>query len=420
MNSGYLEFFNLSEDPFGITPDSSYFYPSKVHNDILASLDYAVQQKEGFSLIIGEPGTGKTTILKILIEQWKEKAEIALVMTPRLSPEELLQAILDDLNIRLQTANKNEMIKVFRDFLIDRSLAGKRVIVVIDEAQNLSNDSLEELRLLSNLETEKEKLLQIILVGQPEIIRRLSSDNLRQMDQRITIRATLRPLTKAETSDYITFRLMKAGKGSAILDENAQKLIYKQSGGVPRLINLITSRSLMVAFLDTSLRIRKRHVLDALKHTTQSQPKTIRRQRLIVYGAVVFLLLLMTFTAFYYLDNLLNSAAIQSYPSRHASEKMNIALPDKHNETAATLKPAAVRTTGEGQQGNAIVTASTARLRENPSLKADTYGLALQGERLQVIDEWTELNGNKWYKVTIPDGRAGWIAAYLVRFNSPR
>lgn len=396
MNSGYLEFFNLSEDPFGITPDSSYFYPSKVHNDILASLDYAVQQKEGFSLIIGEPGTGKTTILKILIEQWKEKAEIALVMTPRLSPEDLLQAILDDLNIHLQTTNKNEMIKVFRDFLIARSLAGKRVIIVIDEAQNLSNDSLEELRLLSNLETEKEKLLQIILVGQPEIQRRLSSDGLRQLDQRITIRATLRPLTQVETSDYITFRLIKAGKGSAILDENAQKLIYKKSGGVPRLINLIASRSLMVAFLDTSLCIRKRHVLDAVKHIAQSQPKTIRRQRLIDYGAVVFLLLLMTVAAFYYID-------------RNNGE----------NSTAAP-KPAAVRTTDEEKQRNATVTASTARLRKNPSLKADTSGLALQGERLQVIDEWTELNGNKWYKVTIPDGRAGWVAAYLVRLNSPR
>jgi len=388
----YLEFFNLGEDPFGLTPDSSYFYPSKMHNEVLASLDYAVEQKEGFSLIIGEPGTGKTTILKILIERWKEKAEIALVMTPRLSPEELLQAVLDDLSIHLQTTNKNETIKTFRDFLIDRSLAGKRVIIVIDEAQNLSDDSLEELRLLSNLETEKEKLLQIILVGQPEIQRRLSSDGLRQLDQRITIRATLRPLTQVETSDYITFRLIKAGKGSAIFDEKAKKSIYKLSSGVPRLINLITSRSMMVAYLGTSHQISRRHVLDAVKHATQSQPKTIPWQRLIGYGTVVLLLFsLITITV------------------------INYNTPD------VTDNPVVVRPTASAEQlRKATVAVFAARLRERPSLQAEITGRALKGESFEVIDEWTELSGNKWCKVKIADGRECWIASHIVRINSPR
>jgi general secretion pathway protein A len=286
----YLEFFHLQEDPFGLTPDSSYFYPSKMHNDVLASLDYAVDQKEGFSLVIGEPGTGKTTILKIFIDRWKEKAEIALIMTPRLSPEELLQAVLDDLKIILDTTNKNEMIKAFRDFLIDRSLSGKRVIIIVDEAQNLSDASLEELRLLSNLETEKEKLLQIILVGQPELQRRLQSEGMRQLDQRITIRTTLRPLTLHETSDYIAFRLVKAGKGSAIFDEKVKKTIYKISGGIPRLVNLLTSRAMMVAYIGTAHHIQKKHVLDAAKHISNTQTRILSWQRLVGYAVVGLLI----------------------------------------------------------------------------------------------------------------------------------
>ena len=125
----YLEFYNLKEDPFGLTPDSFYFYPSKMHNEVLSSIDYAVEQKEGFSLVTGEPGTGKTTVLKIFIDRWKDRAEIALIMTPRLSAEEMLQAVLDDFNIHLLSTNKNEIIKTFRDFLIERSMAGKKVVI---------------------------------------------------------------------------------------------------------------------------------------------------------------------------------------------------------------------------------------------------------------------------------------------------
>jgi general secretion pathway protein A len=412
----YLDFFNLKEDPFGLTPDSHYFYPSKMHNDVLATLDYAVEQKEGFSLIIGEPGTGKTTILKIFIDRWKERAEIALIMTPRLSSEELLQAILDDLNIRLETANKNEMIKTFRDFLIARSLADTRVIIIVDEAQNLSDGCLEELRLLSNLETEKEKLLQIILVGQPELQRRLHSEGLRQLDQRISIRATLRSLTEVETSDYISFRLIKAGKGSAIFNENAKKMIHRLSGGIPRLINLTASRAMMVAYIGSSNQILKRHILDTVKHIPEAQLKSISRHRTLRYAAATLLLISLILVSFIGYNTLQYNSKPPQGTTHSVPQNVTGKTPPEKPETLSAPTqdaPAAV-------QRVATVTVNAARVREGPSLHADVADIVSKGDSFEITDEWTEASGNRWYKVRLPDEGEYWIASYIVKVGSLR
>jgi general secretion pathway protein A len=426
----YLDFFHLREDPFGLTPDSSYFYPSKMHNDVLASLDYAVDQKEGFSLVIGEPGTGKTTILKIFIDQWKEKAEIALIMTPRLSPEELLQAVLDDLKIQFVTSNKNDMLKAFRDFLIERSLEGKRVIIIVDEAQNLSDASLEELRLLSNLETEKEKLLQIILVGQPELQRRFFSENMRQLDQRITIRASLRPLTFPETSDYISFRLVKAGKGSAILSEKVKKQIFKISGGIPRLVNLITSRSMMVAYIGTEHQIEKKHVIDAAKHVLNRQSKihiwkqsqTIRHA---IYATLGLFLILLGINIFdrhpgHMMSVFYPTQIVKKWEASEIPVKGSSFLPVStvHQTEAVSSSSQAQQVTPKDVHKDAIVAVQTARLRISPSLQAKVEQIVNEGELLEVMDEWTELSGNKWYKIKTRDGKECWIASYIVRITS--
>jgi type II secretory pathway predicted ATPase ExeA len=409
----YLEFFNLKEAPFGLTPDSFYFYPSKMHNDILASLDYAVTQKEGFSLITGEPGVGKTISLKIFIDRWKDKAEIALILTPRLAPEEFLQAVLQDLHIPLKTPNKNEMLQSFRDLLIERSHAGKRVIIIVDEAQNLPDGTLEELRLLSNLETEKEKLLQIILVGQPELRARLLVEGLKQLDQRVTVRVTLRPLSLEETSDYLNYRLIKAGKGSALFDQKARKAIYRFSRGIPRLINLVASRAMMVAYLGASHKISKEHVQDAIQHVTDDStarppwPRAIRYGTVALALAILIPLSLTVYGRFRSKPGLVPAEKLSPRTGELATAPGNQDLTSVPKTNDHLLEPKKLAT----------VVVAAARLREQPSSQSEVMHKASEGDVFEVTDEWTQANGNKWYKVRLADGREGWIASYIIHFK---
>ena len=259
MSVKYLSFFNLNDDPFRLTPDTAYFYNSPAHATALQSLEYCVTHKEGFCVLTGDPGTGKTTILRLFTEKWKERAEIALIMTPRLMPDEFFRAILDDFKIPL-SESKNEMLKSFRDFLLYHAADDKRIAIIVDEAQELPDTTLEELRLLSNLETEKEKLLQIILIGQPELSNKLLRNPLRQLNQRITVRVKLNPLTAAETSDYINTRLIKGGNSSLLFNQKAKELIFNLSKGIPRTINLLASRGLMSAFLEGTHEVLDKHI----------------------------------------------------------------------------------------------------------------------------------------------------------------
>lgn len=248
----YLQFFGLQEPPFAITPDPSFVYLSAAHRDALAHLLYGVGQggAGGFVQLTGEVGTGKTTICRCLLEQVPEETQVALVLNPLMTPRELLATICEELGVSTDgiTDSNKLMVDALNRYLLDQHANGRRVVVVIDEAQNLSPEALEQVRLLTNLETAKDKLLQMVLLGQPELRQLLQRQNLRQLSQRITARYHLAPLNQEETYAYIKHRMQVAGSQRNPFRRSAMRALYHRSGGVPRLINIIADRSLAGAY----------------------------------------------------------------------------------------------------------------------------------------------------------------------------
>ncbi len=245
----YENFFSFSEKPFKLVPNPAYLFLSKSHEEALAHLNYALAQGDGFVEITGEVGTGKTTLCRAFLENLDENTIAAYIFNPRLGPKQLIKTINDELGIKYDTDSTKDLIDKLNAFLMLQKAERKKVILLIDEAQNLSRNILEQLRLLSNLETSKEKLLQIILVGQPELSDILDSHELRQLGQRITLRYHLTPLNFKETIEYIKFRINIAARKAGIkFDRSAFSQIYKYSGGIPRVINIACDRSLLTAF----------------------------------------------------------------------------------------------------------------------------------------------------------------------------
>jgi general secretion pathway protein A len=247
----YEQFYGLSERPFSITPNPRFVYLSQRHQDALAHLLYGVGQggSGGFVQLTGEVGTGKTTLCRLVLEQVPEHTRIALILNPMLDPPELLRAICDELEVRVGKQDGLQALqKRLNQFLLDCHARGERVVLIIDEAQNMSREALEQIRLLTNLETATDKLLQIILLGQPELRHLLGRPELRQLAQRITARYHLDPLNASETAHYVRHRLAVAGSERGPFKRDALKALYDESGGVPRLINIIADRALMAGY----------------------------------------------------------------------------------------------------------------------------------------------------------------------------
>ena len=246
----YHEYFGISEDPFSITPDTRYLFFSERHRNAFAHLLYGVAEGGGFVQLTGEVGTGKTLLCRNLLAQLPNEINIALIFNPRLTPLELVASICDELKVLypLGCTSIKEIVDFLNAFLLESHRQGRRTVVIIDEAQNLSFEALEQVRLLTNLETEKQKLLQIILVGQPELRRLLAKPELRQLAQRITARYHLTPLSAEESRAYVLHRLSVAGAKGDLFTPGALRLLYRLTRGVPRLINVYCSRALLAAY----------------------------------------------------------------------------------------------------------------------------------------------------------------------------
>ncbi len=262
----YNKFFGFKEKPFKLVPNPAYFYLSKSHEEAMAHLNYAISQGDGFIEITGEVGTGKTTLCRAFLESLNGTVEAAYIFNPKLGPKQLLRTINEEFGIDAQGDNTKDLIDTLNAFLMQKKAGGKKVILLIDEAQNLNRNVLEQLRLLSNLETNRDKLLQIILVGQPELSEILNSHALRQLGQRITLSYQLSPLTFVECKEYIHYRINIAAQKTAIkFDRSAYRQIYKYSKGIPRVINIVCDRALLTAFVLNQFKITTRIAKTSIK-----------------------------------------------------------------------------------------------------------------------------------------------------------
>lgn len=246
----YCKFYGLKERPFNVTSDPTFFFLSQKHKEALSHLLYGVSQRKGVIVLTGEIGTGKTTLCRFLLNQLSRNVKTAFILNPHFSEIQLLEAIIRDFGISLKSKSRLSLIAELNRFLLNESQAQNNVVLIIDEAQNLKPSLLEQVRLLSNLETEKDKLLQVILVGQPELNHRLNLYDLRQLRQRIMVRYHITPLEIDEIKNYIYHRLSIAGANNRIeFTDEAIKAVSNFSCGTPRLINMICDRALLAGFV---------------------------------------------------------------------------------------------------------------------------------------------------------------------------
>lgn len=311
----YLEFFRFKEPPFRLSPDPRFFFFSEKHEEAFSHIIYGLKEGNGFIVITGEVGTGKTTLCRLLLSKIEPSVRTALLFNTQLSTLELLQGINQEFGLKWRSRSKKILLDGLNHFLTDLASKGGQALLIIDEAQLLSVECLEEIRLLSNLETEKNKLIQILLIGQPELNAKLEMTELRQLKQRISLRCEIRPLDRSETAAYIKARVQVAsGEDAVLFDPKGVDLIYRFSSGFPRLINVIADRSLLAAFVASKEYVTTSHVrqaihdlegrLDVPKHETDQKYTAmiqdlkkwlLENKKRVIWGAsggVLFIILL--------------------------------------------------------------------------------------------------------------------------------
>jgi general secretion pathway protein A len=271
----YTAFFGFKHKPFQLTPDPEFLYLSRAHKKAMTYLKYGIADNSGFILLTGEIGTGKTTILRSMIKDIPQDVKLARINNTKVTSEQLISMISEDFGLDVKGLDKTRLLSNLSDFLISQYAQGGRSMIIIDEAQNLSSDLLEEIRLLSNLETDKSKLLQIILVGQPELNVKLGSSKLEQLRQRLTVCTHISPLTRDEIGSYIKYRLKVAGNEEALFfEDGVLDAMYNFSKGVPRLINILCDFTLLTAFTDGKNTVDSGLINEVINDLINESPET--------------------------------------------------------------------------------------------------------------------------------------------------
>jgi Type II secretory pathway, component ExeA (predicted ATPase) len=293
----YEKFYGFKEKPFNITPDPRFVYFSETHKEALAHLTYAIREGKGFSVITGEVGTGKTTLVHTLLNKIDGTVRTAYIFNPVMNPEDFLNYICEDLGLKSDgVRSRGQNLASLHNFLLNCYTNNERVFLIIDEAQSLDTKLLEEVRLLTNLETPTNKLLHVILLGQPELNRSLSDERFRALKQRVTIRYNLSTLNLADTKEYILHRLKKAGaRNLSVFDENAIKKIYTYSKGIPRVINIVCDNALITGFAQGRRRIGKPIIQEVTKDMEGSGAIKEKRSLLPVLLLILIPLLCVLF-----------------------------------------------------------------------------------------------------------------------------
>ena len=358
----YQSYFGLAEAPFSIAPDPRYLYLSQRHQEALAHLLYGVNGEGGFVLLTGDVGAGKTTICRCLLDQIPESCDVAYIFNPKLTVEELLSTICVEFGIACPPGSTS--IKVFVDCLNEHLLAanarGRRAVLIIDEAQNLSADVLEQMRLLTNLETHQRKLLQIILLGQPELATMLARPELRQLAQRIVARYHLGPLTRTEVAAYVRHRLEVAGTTRPLFPATLMGRLYRLTGGVPRVINVICDRALLGAFVQGKERVDSSTLAKAAREVFhQPVVERGRRQRALVAGLVLVVGLALVLL----LDRLERSDSMPAAQPTVAEPVVTAPQPEPAGANAGVAVATFLDWPGDGQQARSQELAYAALFR---------------------------------------------------------
>jgi len=413
----YIDFFEFKEHPFRLTPDVAFYFTSETHAETYDSLKYFIDSDEGFFTLIGEPGTGKTITIRKFLNELPEDVEYAYILFPSLEPEDMFRAVLEDFGYKIEPGvSKNTLFSGFRDFLTEKKEQGKRILLVIDEAQNLPVETLEELRILSNLETEKDKLIQFVLAGQPELEHKLNSKELRQLKQRISIQTRLDYLSFLEMQKYVVYRLSKASFKGQYPDQRFYKKLESITSGNPRIINLAMERSLMAAFLKQSIFLEVKDLDAAAKSLHLDPPRVITAEaaskNYTVYGLLAVIAVLAGL--------LIHQTTANKKMAEQTAKQIEIIQQKAKEQAAAAPVPVVVQAPEPEPQpapapipqpepesvNLAYVTVEGLNLRSAPTTKEKNIITKLaKGTSVEIKNE-----SDEWYLIVTPDNEyTGWV-----------